>query len=169
MHIIPLIEEVARFLLHGSTVKPEFDFEKQISTVDIDQNQISQVLNNLIINSMQAMTNGGTIKFQVRKVVLNEDRPNCAAGDYIKISIADTGIGIPEDSIDKIFYPYFSTKNMGSGLGLSTSLNIIRSMAEISPQLRLPEREACLKFYCRHQRRTSARYLLKKALHCSEV
>ncbi|HEY1406422.1 MAG TPA: ATP-binding protein, partial [Spirochaetota bacterium] len=120
MPIIPIIRETAQFVMRGSNVKAVFDFEDNIGNIEIDQNQICQVLNNLIINAIQAMPNGGEMSFRARSVSLPDRKK------YVKISLEDTGTGIPHEYIDKIFDPYFTTKEKGSGLGLSTSLAIIK-------------------------------------------
>jgi signal transduction histidine kinase/DNA-binding LacI/PurR family transcriptional regulator/ActR/RegA family two-component response regulator len=126
MELIPLIEEMALFMLHGSTVKPVFDFLDEKLVVEMDHHQISQVLNNVILNAVQAMPDGGTLTFRVRRCdppAASQDGP---LEESVLVSIADTGQGIPAEFIDRIFDPYFTTRRAGSGLGLSTSLAIIR-------------------------------------------
>jgi CheY-like chemotaxis protein len=97
---------------------------------DIDEGQISQVINNLVINTQQAMPRGGTITISAENVTVNRQTGVTGLpleeGKYIKITIQDQGTGIPEDHLDKIFDPYFTTKQHGSGLGLTTTYTIIK-------------------------------------------
>ncbi|MBM3235800.1 response regulator [Candidatus Poribacteria bacterium] len=134
--ITELIKDSAEFALRGSNVKCEFFIPDDIWPVEIDKGQISQVINNLIINADQAMLGGGIIKVRVENVApVGAMRP-CQAvaehalpikeGKYVKIEIEDEGIGIPKEHLSKIFDPYFTTKQKGSGLGLATSHSIIK-------------------------------------------
>jgi signal transduction histidine kinase/DNA-binding LacI/PurR family transcriptional regulator/CheY-like chemotaxis protein len=126
MSILPIIEETATFILRGSNVKPAFLFAPDISTIEIDPGQISQVLNNIILNATHAMPEGGKITFTVANRTIDDAPHNVKPGQYVNITISDTGYGIPPEIIDRIFDPYFTTKEKGFGLGLSTSLTIIR-------------------------------------------
>ncbi len=116
------------FALTGSNVSCEFIVPEQLWNVEIDEGRISQVLNNLVINAIQAMPHGGTIHISAENV--NIDNPDeklpLAAGKYVMLSIADQGEGIPEKYYSRIFDPYFTTKENGSGLGLATSQSIIQ-------------------------------------------
>jgi CheY-like chemotaxis protein len=95
--------------------------------VEVDTAQISQVIQNLIINAEQAMPDGKRIKVKLQNVSLKKGLPpGISPGKFVKIIISDEGIGIPEEHINKIFDPYFTTKQKGSGLGLATSYSIIR-------------------------------------------
>jgi CheY-like chemotaxis protein len=91
-----------------------------------DSNQIGQVIDNLIINAQQAMPMGGTITISARNISLAEkEHPLLAEGDYVRISVKDSGIGIPKELLKKIFDPFFTTKTKGHGLGLATCYSII--------------------------------------------
>jgi len=98
-----------------------------------DATQIQQVLMNLCVNARDAMPNGGTLSIDVRNVDFSEEdaRRNIDAepGPYVRIKVQDTGTGMPDDVVDKIFEPFFSTKEEGegTGLGLSTAYSIIQS------------------------------------------
>lgn len=126
MTVIPLIEETVGFLLRGSAVKAEFVFEAGIKNIEIDPDQISQVVNNIVLNAIHSMPGGGLLKVGAETLRVNDDSAHLAKGEYVKIFFNDTGCGIPESIIDRIFDPYFTTKDKGSGLGLSTSLAIIK-------------------------------------------
>lgn len=121
-----LIKDTVKFSQSGSSVRAVFMLPDDIWQVDIDEGQISQVINNLIINASQAMPQGGTVRISCDNVSL-DDRSllPIQAGNYVKITIEDQGTGIPAEYLDKIFDPYFTTKQTGSGLGLSTSYSII--------------------------------------------
>jgi CheY-like chemotaxis protein len=88
---------------------------------------MSQVINNLIINADQAMPDGGVIAIQCRNAIIGPgDALPLKAGKYVHLSIQDQGIGIPREHFSKIFDPYFTTKQKGSGLGLATTYSIIK-------------------------------------------
>lgn len=123
-----LVEESAQFILRGSNVKCEIEKEDSVWPVDADKGQISQVINNLIINADQAMPSGGTIRLQVHnKRLRHAEVPALKAGEYVCVSVIDQGIGISPENIKRIFDPYFTTKEEGNGLGLASSHSIIRS------------------------------------------
>lgn len=125
--ISELIKETAGFALSGSRVRHEFSFADELWLLDIDEGQISQVIHNLVINADHAMPEGGTITIYCENCVITDSsglplRP----GDYVKVSVKDHGVGIVREHLSKIFDPYFTTKQKGSGLGLATSYSIIK-------------------------------------------
>ena len=121
------ITESANFVLHGSKTNCTFNFFDDLWMVDADSGQIGQVIQNIVINAKHAMPEGGTIQIQCANVhdVTAEALLSVDKGDYIRIAIQDTGIGIPKEIHSKIFDPYFSTKQEGSGLGLAICHSII--------------------------------------------
>lgn len=121
-----IIKESAGFVLHGGNVACDYDIPEDLWLVDVDRGQISQVIQNIIINARQAMPDGGLIRIGCENVA-DFVLPGSGAspGKYVKITIRDSGIGIPEKFLDRIFDPYFSTKKEGSGLGLAISHSII--------------------------------------------
>ena len=122
-----LIKDLTIFTLSGSNVKAKFDIPYDIWPVEVDGGQISQVINNLVLNADQAMPEGGIIEVKCENVEINkEDILPLKTGRYIRITIKDQGCGIAREHIDKIFDPYFTTKQKGSGLGLSTVYSIIK-------------------------------------------
>ena len=126
--IAELLKDSTIFSLRGSDVKYEFHISDDLWTMDIDCGQISQVINNLVINADQAMPQGGVIKISAENVVLNsEHRLPLDDGPYVKIFFEDQGVGIPEENLTRIFEPYFTTKKKGNGLGLATSHTIIKN------------------------------------------
>ena len=122
-----VITESANFVLHGSQIACTYDFPADLWKVDADSGQIGQVIQNITINAKHAMPEGGTITIECTNVedVTTEALLSVDKGDYVCITIQDTGIGIPKEVIDKIFDPYFTTKQQGSGLGLAICHSII--------------------------------------------
>jgi PAS domain S-box-containing protein len=123
--IIDLIQDTVHFILSGSKVKADIHLPEDLWIVDIDEGQIAQVINNITINAKQAMPIGGVLQVYGENVTLDATDQH-VPGNYIKLTLKDHGIGIPEGIIDKIFDPFFTTKKTGNGLGLSTSYSIIK-------------------------------------------
>ena len=119
-----IVVESASFVCSGSNVHSEVDLPDELWTVSIDTGQISQVLNNLLINAIESMPDGGVVTIRGRN---REQTPqNLTPGRYLEISVEDMGPGIPEEDLARIFDPYFSTKRRGSGLGLATAYSIVK-------------------------------------------
>ncbi len=123
--IVPLLLDTVQFAISGSNVKPEFKISENLANAEIDYNQIAQVIENIVINAVQAMPMGGVITISAENATFAGDEHPLLEGDYVKITIADQGVGIPKEILPKIFDPFFSTKSMGQGLGLATSYSII--------------------------------------------
>lgn len=122
-----LLRETVAFTLRGSNVKKRTYIARNLWNAEIDAGQISQVLNNLLINAKQAMPLGGEINISAKNEKIHAHSPlPLQPGRYIKIAIKDKGEGIAEENLPRIFDPYFTTKGMGSGLGLATSYTIIK-------------------------------------------
>ncbi len=125
--ITDLLKDTSEFALSGSSSRARFDIPGDLWEVEIDRGQVSQVIQNLIINAEQSMPGGGTIFISAQNKELAEmEIASLEAGRYIEIKIIDKGIGIPVNHLDKIFDPFFTTKQKGSGLGLSTAYSIIK-------------------------------------------
>jgi PAS domain S-box-containing protein len=128
VNLAALVKESAAFALRGSNVKLELILPDNLWTLEADEGQIGQVINNLVINADEAMPSGGTLVIEALNVVLNRTSglpvPN---GNYVRIDIKDTGMGISQEHLQRIFEPYFTTKQRGSGLGLTTAYSIVRS------------------------------------------
>lgn len=122
-----IIKDSANFALPGSSVSCRFSFADDLWPADVDKGQVSQVIHNMIINAEQAMPEGGIIQVQCENVMIDEKIPvNLRPGRYIRVCIEDKGVGIPQESLSRIFDPYFTTKQKGSGFGLTTSFSIIK-------------------------------------------
>ena len=121
-----LLKEAVSLMLRGSNVKAVLNIPDLLQSLIADEGQISQVLNNLILNAAQAMPEGGTLTISADNVLLPaENGLGLPAGPYISIEMQDEGCGIPEENLGKIFDPYFSTKADGTGLGLASTHSII--------------------------------------------
>ncbi|MFC1718487.1 PAS domain S-box protein [Candidatus Poribacteria bacterium] len=122
-----LLRDSAKFTLSGANARCEFSISDDLWPVEIDAGQINQVIGNLLINSKQAMPKGGIIRICAENVTVDErhDLP-LQPGEFVKISIADQGTGIPQEHLQRIFDPFFTTKHEGNGLGLATSFSIIQ-------------------------------------------
>jgi CheY-like chemotaxis protein/two-component sensor histidine kinase len=122
-----VVREVAEFTLHGSKVRCEFAIEADLWPADADKGQIGQVVQNIIINGVQAMPDGGTIQVTLGNAVITSGSvPDLAAGRYLMLCVTDSGVGIKPEFLPHIFDPYFTTKPQGSGLGLATVYSIVR-------------------------------------------
>jgi signal transduction histidine kinase/ActR/RegA family two-component response regulator len=126
-----LIQDTVSFSLRGSHNRSEFKFGDDLWPAEIDAGQISQVVANLVVNSDQAMPNGGTLRVSCENLRYDSTAvpqvPDLAPGDYVCVRIRDEGVGIPEKYIKRIFDPYFTTKPKGNGLGLATAYSIIKN------------------------------------------
>ncbi|MDD3050238.1 MAG: PAS domain S-box protein, partial [Candidatus Cloacimonetes bacterium] len=122
----PFLKENVKFALSGSNISPEFNIENDLWPGDFDNNQVSQVINNIVINAQQAMPMGGKIFVTARNLRIDEDNKLLDKGNYVKISITDSGIGMSPEILSHIFDPFFTTKSQGQGLGLASSYSIIK-------------------------------------------
>ena len=121
-----LIRESAGFALRGSRVRHELQLPDDLWLIEADEAQMTQVINNLLINADQAMPEGGVITVSCENVTLDAQAvPPLEAGKYVLVTIADRGTGIPKEHLAKVFDPYFTTKQRGSGLGLAVTYSII--------------------------------------------
>ncbi len=126
VQVTELVEESIRFILSGSTVRCESDIPGDIWLVEADKGQISQVVQNITLNACQAMPEGGTMKIRVENVVIGEgEMAPLPSGKYVKLSFIDQGPGIEAHHLSRIFDPYFTTKQSGTGLGLTICYSII--------------------------------------------
>ena len=122
-----LLRECVEFSTRGSNVKCVFDIREPLSSVEVDTGQLSQVINNLVINAKQAMPEGGILKISAENTFGAAKMSSPENDRYVRISVEDHGIGMPEVIQNKIFDPYFTTKKEGSGLGLSSVYSIIKN------------------------------------------
>jgi PAS domain S-box-containing protein len=122
-----IVREVSEFALHGSKAVCEFQFDPDLWAADVDEAQIGQVVQNLVINAVQAMPEGGQIAISIHnEQVTPESARPLRVGKYLRLEIADRGMGIRAEHLQRIFDPYFTTKQSGSGLGLATVYSIVK-------------------------------------------
>lgn len=122
-----LVEDTARFVLRGSNVRLVAHVAPDLSPVQVDQGQMGQVIQSLVLNAREAMPEGGTVFVDLEQMELDARTPlPLAPGPYVVIRIRDEGPGVPDALLNRIFDPYFTTKQQGSGLGLATTYAIIR-------------------------------------------
>ena len=122
-----VIKESALFVIRGTLSKCSFEMPDDIWISEVDEGQINQVISNLVINANQAMPDGGLVQIRVKNTIIEpKSIVPLAPGRYIKVEIEDQGVGISKKHLSKIFDPYFSTKQKGSGLGLATAYSIIK-------------------------------------------
>ena len=118
--------------LVGETVTLTLTHDPVLRAVRADKRQLEQVIMNLVVNARDAMPDGGDITIQTESMTLSaplkRDRVTVPVGDYIVVRVRDEGIGIDEESLQKIFEPFYTTKRVGegTGLGLSTAYGIVK-------------------------------------------
>ena len=124
-----LVLDTVGFSLSGTNIRSSFSLVEDLWPVEIDAGQISQVITNLAVNAVQAMTDGGTLHVEGENLLLGPENGavSLRSGRYVRIVVRDEGPGIPPDIQKKIFDPYFTTKDRGSGLGLATSYSIVKN------------------------------------------
>ena len=124
--IADLVREASQFALRGSNVRCDLQIAEDLWPSEVDEGQIVQVLHNLMINADQAMPDGGVVKITGVNVSLPSDNPYALApGDFLQLTIRDQGLGIKPEHLKKVFDPYFTTKQKGSGLGLAVAYSIV--------------------------------------------
>lgn len=123
----PLVTEAAETMLTGSRSKAVFSIPPDAWSIEADPDQIAQVIQNLVINADQAMPEGGIVDIRISNIVLHEESAlPLPPGRYVAVSITDHGQGIARSIRSRIFDPYFSTREGGSGFGLSSALSIVK-------------------------------------------
>jgi two-component system cell cycle sensor histidine kinase/response regulator CckA len=126
-----VLRDAATRVLRGSPVTCSFDCPADLWNVLADESQLVDVFGNLLVNAQQAMPHGGAISVRAENVyelsTRTEQTLRISPGRYVRVSIADNGIGIPKENLGRIFDPYFTTKQRGSGLGLATTHSIIKN------------------------------------------
>jgi two-component system, cell cycle sensor histidine kinase and response regulator CckA len=122
-----LVRELCEFATRGSNVRCKYEIFEGLLPVEVDKGQINQVINNIILNAVQAMEHGGMVKVRVENSeIAKGSTPSLKEGPYIKMMITDEGIGIPGNNMSRIFDPYFTTKQAGKGMGLAIAYSIVK-------------------------------------------
>jgi signal transduction histidine kinase len=128
-----LINDIIPFTLTGSNIKYHITIEDDLLPVEMDANQISQVITNIVINSKQAMPDGGTIFVDSANVLIESDDviSKLAPGRYVMVSIKDQGIGIPDKIIDKVFDPFLVRRIRAAAWDWQPVIQLCRSIRGI--------------------------------------
>jgi nitrogen-specific signal transduction histidine kinase/ActR/RegA family two-component response regulator len=122
------LEKVANFILSGQSSKAIVEIQRDLWPIVADKGQLNQVIQNIVLNAAQSMPNGGIVKIKAENHAIEESKSfPLQGGKYVKISISDEGVGIPNKNKEKLFNPYYTTKKTGSGLGLTISFSIIKN------------------------------------------
>ncbi|HEX7501515.1 MAG TPA: ATP-binding protein [Polyangia bacterium] len=119
-NIVPVVRDSSNLAVRGSNVQCQFDLPSENCAVTGDEGQLAQVFQNLVRNAVEAMPGGGTVR-------VNVSRRKSKRGDEVCVEVVDHGPGIAPDMIDKIFTPFFTTKDKGSGLGLAVAFSIVQN------------------------------------------
>jgi len=122
-----IVKEMSQFACRGSNSVCVYDLQPHLPALFADKGQIGQVIHNLVLNSIQAMPNGGEIHLSLKSVeIAAKDSLPLAAGRYLLLSVQDQGTGIEKEILPKIFDPFFTNKPNGTGLGLATCYSIVK-------------------------------------------
>lgn len=127
----PLLQEAVKTAFADSSVKCRVAIADDLWHADIDAVQIRQVIENMLINAREAVTNGGVVELIAENILTGTNIRTLGQGDYIRVIIRDNGVGIPRENLSRIFDPYFTTKEKkgrgGIGLGLAICDSIIKN------------------------------------------
>lgn len=115
-----LLVDTTKFVLSGRSIICEFSISEDLWYCAVDKGQIGQVIENIVLNAVQALNNNGKLHVSAENVVLNSKK-------FVKLGIQDTGSGMSEGTLEHIFEPFFTTKKEGHGLGLATSYSIVKN------------------------------------------
>ena len=135
LDITDVLVELSHLLrrLIGENIELKVVHGRDLGLAKVDQGQLEQVIINLAVNARDAMPGGGTLTIRTANVTsrpapMRRGHETMPAGNYVLIEVTDTGIGIPKENLARIFEPFFSTKEIGSGtgLGLSTVYGIVK-------------------------------------------
>ncbi len=118
-------------LTMSKDIRIETAFDKTAKWIEANEAQIQQMITNICMNASEAMPDGGILTARTEDLTLDQEKPMgkwvIPPGEYVRLMIADTGKGIEEDTLEKIFEPFFSTRGFGSGLGLAAAYGIVKS------------------------------------------
>lgn len=123
---VELLRETVGFVARGAGVRCELSVVDDLWPIDVDEGQMTQVINNLVINAQQAMPDGGRLHVCAENLRLTQVFGPLAPGAYVKIIFDDEGVGISPEQLPKVFDPFFTTKPKGSGLGLTSAYWIVQ-------------------------------------------
>jgi PAS domain S-box-containing protein len=126
-----VIRDAAELTLSGSNTRCVYEFPEDLYKAQIDEGQIRQVIHNLVMNARESMPEGGTVTITAENADLVHPDGPLPPGKYVRLTVQDTGCGIPSENLERVFDPYFTTKEMGSekgmGLGLAICYSVIKN------------------------------------------
>ena len=126
--LLSVVEDSTGLALRGSNIAYDIRAKDGLWPVEVDPGQMNQVFSNLVINARQAQPDAGTVTVTLENRTLDDDNSwQLPAGPHVEVLVEDTGTGIPERHLTRIFDPYFSTKQTGSGLGLAVCHSVVRA------------------------------------------
>jgi len=132
IHLVDQIHTLSKMLsrLIGEDIELKIEVGREVGTVYLDETVLDQVVMNLVVNAREAMPEGGVLTLQVQNASLDEEfyarYPFVKPGDYVRLSIIDTGVGIEPCALQRIFEPFFTTKEGGTGLGLAVVYGVVK-------------------------------------------
>ena len=126
--LVGVVRDSALLAVRGAPVRCDFGIAEDLWAADADSGQIGQAIRNLVINAVQAMPGGGTVRVRGSNVTVGPgEMAYVKPGPYVRIEVSDEGAGIPRENLKRIFYPYFTTRENGTGLGLTTAYHILKN------------------------------------------
>lgn len=121
-----LVREAAGFAVQGAPVQLACDFAADLAAVEADEGQLVQVVNNIVLNAVQAMPSGGRVEISARNLRPGDDMLTATGERWVEVTVADNGPGISQEKLPKIFDPFYTTKPKGTGLGLAMAYSIMK-------------------------------------------
>jgi PAS domain S-box-containing protein len=125
VYLPDLVKDSLDLVISGSNVRAALEIKDPIPTCEVDVTQVMQVINNLLINAREAMPEGGIVEIELGTHRQPRSDNFLQQGDYVSLAVKDHGMGIPAGDMQRIFIPYFTTKEAGSGLGLAIAYSIV--------------------------------------------
>jgi PAS domain S-box-containing protein len=123
-----VVRESALLAARGTPVRWSLEIPETLWAAYADAGQVGHAVSNLVLNAVQATPGEGFVRVRAENVTVGEGQlPHVKAGRYVRIVVTDTGVGIPEENLKQVLDPYFTTRENGSGLGLTTSYHIMKS------------------------------------------
>ena len=124
--LLAIVRATAERVMHGTNVRCVYEIATDLKPAHVDPEQITQVVQNLLLNAVQAMTSGGSVRIVLSNVESPSGSLTLAPGTYVKLAVIDNGGGIPPEALPRIFDPFFTTKKGNGGLGLATAYSVIK-------------------------------------------
>jgi len=121
------LNDIFTLATRGAKAAHDLRVQEGLWSVEGDEGQLKQAINNLLVNALQAMPSGGTLNLTAENVELSGGESPLPPGKYVRVTVSDTGIGIPKEYLARVFEPYFTTKTQGHGLGLSMTWSVIKN------------------------------------------